>query len=72
MADGSKLSVEYVNAAEIDNDEYYVFLVTVTLTDEVSGTDTSSITYCGVNTYDGTVYLGLIEDGDNFLLPAEQ
>ena len=68
MADGSVISITYHNAAEIDNGEYYVFLITSTATD---GTTVMGVTYCGVNTFDGTVFVGLVEAGGEFTIPGE-
>lgn len=68
QADGSVIEVSYNTVKVIGNAEYYIYQVVATLTDgEV--TTTTAVTYCGVNTYDGTAYVGLIEDGDNFIIP---
>ena len=67
--DGAVLEISYHNAYEIGNGEYYVYQVVTTSED---GTTTAGITYCGVNTYDGTVALGLIEDGEGFIIPETE
>ena len=68
MADGSVISISYYNAYDIDNGEYYVYQVFATSTD---GT-TSGVTYCGVNTFDGKVCVGLIEDGASFVIQQSE
>lgn len=68
-ADGSVLEISYHNAYEIGNGEYYVYQVVTTSAD---GTTTAGITYCGVNTYDGTVALGLIEGEEGFIIPESE
>ena len=68
MADGSVISISYHNAYDIDNGEYYVYQVFATSTD---GT-TSGVTYCGVNTFDGKVCVGLIEDGASFVIQESE
>ena len=52
--DGSVLTVDYEDAAIIDNAEYYIYRAVGTLTQEEMIT-TTSITYLAVNTFDGTV-----------------
>ena len=66
MADGSVLEVAYHNAYDINNGEYYVYQV---ITKSADGLTTISISYCGVNTYDGIVYAGLVENGETFIIP---
>lgn len=68
-ADGSVIEISYHNALDIDNDEYYVYQV---IAKSADGTTTTAVTYCGVNTYDGTVVIGLIEDGESFLIPEAE
>ncbi len=68
ISDGSVLSVEYENAAIIENAEYYIYRAIATITQDETVT-TTGITYLGVNTYDGTVVEGLIQAGDDFVLP---
>ncbi len=68
LADGSVLTVNYETAAIINNAEYYIYTAVTTLTQEETIT-TTGITYLGINTYDGTVVEGLIQAGDDFLLP---
>lgn len=65
-ADGSVIEISYHNAYEIGNAEYYVYQVVTTSAD---GTSTAGTIYCGVNTYDGTVVVNLVEDGENFVIP---
>lgn len=65
-ADGSIIEISYYNAMDIDNGEYYVYQV---IAKSADGTTTTAVTYCGVNTFDGTVIVGLIEDGESFLIP---
>ena len=69
MADGSILEVNYHNAYDIDNGEYYVYEV---VTKSADGLTTISISYAGVNTYDGTVAIGLVEDGESFKIPESE
>ena len=69
MADGSIINISYHNAYDIGNGEYYVYQVVAT---SLEGTTTTGITYCGVNTYDGTVCVGLIEDGTSFIIPETE
>lgn len=71
LADGSVLTVEYENAAVLENVEYYIYGAIATLTQEENSTITG-ITYVGVNTYDGTVVEGLIQAGDEFVLPEKE
>ena len=66
MADGSVLEVSYYNAYDIDNGEYFVYEI---ITKSADGLTTISVSYGGVNTYDGTVCMGLIQDGESFIIP---
>ncbi|MEE1516109.1 MAG: chitobiase/beta-hexosaminidase C-terminal domain-containing protein [Lachnospiraceae bacterium] len=68
-ADGSVIEISYYNALDINNGEYYVYQMVAKSED---GTTTTAVTYCGVNTYDGTVVIGLIEDGESFLIPESE
>lgn len=66
QADGSVLTVTYNTVVTIDNYEYYIYDVIAT---SIDGTTTTGITYCAVNTYDGKVTVGLIQAGEEFILP---
>lgn len=68
LADGSVLEINYEDAVEIGNDEYYIYTAVATLTEGDSVT-TTGITYVAVNTYDGTVIEGLTQAGDEYILP---
>ncbi len=68
LADGSVLTVDYEDAAIIDNAEYYIYRAVGTLTQEEMIT-TTSITYLAVNTFDGMVIEGLIQAEDEYVLP---
>ena len=69
MADGSVLEVSYHNAYDINNGEYYVYEV---ITKSADGLTTISISYAGVNTFDGVVCIGLIENGESFDIPESE
>ena len=68
LEDGSVLTVDYETAVIIDNAEYYVYRAVTTLTADETIT-TTAITYLSVNTFDGTVIEGLLQVGDDYLLP---
>lgn len=70
MADGSTIEITYEDAVVIDNNEYYVYNVVATLVQGETSSVTG-ITYVGVNTYDGTVIDGLIQSGDEYVLPEQ-
>lgn len=69
QADGSVISVTYYNAVNIGNDEYYIYQVIATSLD---GTTTTGGTYCAVNTFDGTVYVGITEANGEFIIPEAE
>ena len=68
MADGSTIDISYEDAVIIENNEYYIYTVVATLVQGETSSVTG-ITYVAVNTYDGTVIDGLVQAGDEYVLP---
>ncbi len=68
LADGSILEINYEDAVEIDNNEYYIYAAVATLAQGESVT-TTGITYVAVDTYTGDVIEGLTQAGDEYILP---
>lgn len=66
QADGSVISISYYDMQEIENAEYYIYQVVAVSAD---GTTTTAISYCAVDTYDGSVVAGIVQAGDEFVLP---
>ena len=69
LEDGSVMTIDYEDAAIIDNAEYYIYRAVTSITNEDSTVTTTGITYVAVNTYDGIVVEGLVQAGDEFVLP---
>lgn len=65
-ATGTQINVSYEDAAEIDGDEYYIYIVTET---SVDGTSTTTLSYTAVNTHTGEVIEGVIEAAGEYILP---
>lgn len=65
-ATGTQISVSYEDAAEIEGDEYYIYIVTET---SVDGTSTTTLSYTAVNTHTGEVIEGVIEAAGEYILP---
>lgn len=66
QADGSVISISYYDLRVIDNVEYYIYQVVAVSAD---GTSTTAISCCVVDTYDGSVIAGVVQAGDDFVIP---